>query len=517
MHTQSTSARSNPSNSANALSPILREHLRLVAPPTPTEERALADAIVAVRRDAWVAVLSDPARSPDALRTILGAEDQDSPLARVAEGLPYLQWLDACARAARSRPASVARSYVPGMANVLAAVLADRAVDPTDDALAAATAALHVDPKTGKPRRQAGPHAARARVLLARLADRVRDLAARNLRLVAAMARAAHWSHTGDEAATSLSVEDLISHGVDGLARGIRGYDPALGYRLSTYMGAWIRASIGRAIANFGRAIRIPTGLAETMRKAVRTARELAASIGREPTPEEVAVAIGCPGPAGVATVRRVLGGEVPRVAASLDQPLAGARGSDHSGEDGCDFLSRIASDAVNPEEALIAAEEHASAERLIARLAPRERKVIALRYGLGDGTDGEVNLKEIGLGLDLTRERVRQIHDKAIVRMRRAATARPAELRPSYHLTAATSSRNASHDSASTSSRGLGAVLVMATTLVGRMAFHGDRVCGLAMPTSSTHACKSSASMSCDPAVPSSASIFCSAEIARL
>lgn len=426
MHTTFNARHTNPAN-AHAVSPILRRHLALAVPPSADEERALADAIVAVRRDAWVAALSDPARSPSALRSVLDdATARDDGLVRVADGLPFLQWADACARAARSRPASVARSYVPGMANVLAAVLADRSVDPADDALTAVVKELSAMIRS---RRGGGlwstPHASTARRHLATLADKVRDLAVRNLRLVVSMAHRSQRSRAGDESADALSVEDLIAHGVEGLERGIRGFDPALGYRLSTYAGPWIRAAINRAVANFGHQIRIPVGLAETMRKAVRTARELAASFGREPTPEEVAAAIGRPGPAGIAAVRRVLGGEVPRIAASLDQPLTGARGRVDAGggnDLGRDVLSRIPSDAMNPEEALIAAEENVMAGQLLSDLGERERMVVALRYGVGEASGDETTLKEIADRLGVTRERTRQIHDRAVERMRRAA-----------------------------------------------------------------------------------------------
>src|SRR5207248_1610804 len=203
-----------------------------------------------------------------------------------------------------------------------------------------------------------------------------------------------------------LSMLDLIQEGNIGLMKAVDRFQYRRGFKFSTYATWWIRQNVGRAVADYGRTIRLPVHVMESLNKLNRARTALVTELDREPRPDELAARMGVP----VAKVELLL--DAAKHPASLEMPI-GEREETPLGDLVRDVTTR------SPEEMAIRGELAEEVERAMTPLDDREREVLRLRYGLG--LDREMTLEEIGRRLSITRERVRQIEAKAVAKMRAA------------------------------------------------------------------------------------------------
>ena len=232
-----------------------------------------------------------------------------------------------------------------------------------------------------------------------------------NLRLVVTIAQ--------DYANLGLPLLDVISEGNIGLMTAVDRFDPAKGAKLSTYAAWWIRQSIKRALSNQSKTIRLPVHLGDKISKMRRVALQMSEELGREPTDdelgEEIGIASGKVSHLKTASIRP----------ASLDAPI--------SDDDLTEFGESVADEeARTPFESLRDKDLHNNVDGLLEVLDDREKKIISQRFGFGGGE--RKTLQEVGNKLRVSRERIRQLENIALSKLRRALSQKDCNIGFSIH-----------------------------------------------------------------------------------
>jgi RNA polymerase primary sigma factor len=388
-------------DSANFLSVYFREMSDLDVM-SAEEELEAAVRIFNLRKEYWQAILSYPPFMDGIVTMVESRLDPDE--------VPSKE-LRAVRKASRNLRDRETRAHKEAYEASVQALI-ERVLDlDTDnivaDQIAADVNAIEAGTRHGltldvKPPREGSrpfaTYAAEIRRAARRLRTAKNKFVKANLRLVVSIAR--RFNHG------RMPLQDLIQEGNIGLMKAVDRFDYRKGFRFSTYGSWWIRHAISRAIADKGRQVRLPVHMIDAYHKVNKARRELEATLGREPTREELAEHTGL----ALAKIEK-MGTMLVDNPLSLDKPV-----SDDDGRKVGDFLED--ENAETPGEGLEADALNEQVKRLVSKLRPIEADIIRKRFGLIE--EDELTLKEIGGQYSLSRERIRQLQEQALGKIRR-------------------------------------------------------------------------------------------------